>query len=193
MTVLLLARHGETDWNREHRWQGRADPPLNALGREQAAALAASLAGVPLEAIYSSDLARAVETAELVGGALEIAVTAEPALREIDVGEWSGLTTAEIERAFPAGWERHRAGGDGWEHGETHAAMSERVAEAAARIASAHPGLQVLCVAHGGVIRALLARAEGVDLGTYRLSSPGPVNGSVARIAVEDGRFSRID
>src|SRR5579864_7883681 len=115
MTVLLLARHGETDWNREHRWQGRADPPLNARGREQAAALAASLAQVPLGAIYSSDLARALETAELVGGALGVAVTSEPALREIDVGEWSGLTTAEIERTFPAGWARHRAGGDGWE------------------------------------------------------------------------------
>ena len=193
VTTILLARHGETDWNREHRWQGHADPPLNDRGREQAAELARRLAGIRIDAVYSSDLARARETAELVAAAIGIAVVVDPALREIDVGEWRGLTTTEIEARFPDGYRRHAGGGDGWQNGETHAAMSARIVEAVGRIAEAHPGGDVLSVLHGGVMRALLAHASGVDLAEYRLAQRGPVNGSVARIAVEDGIFRRID
>jgi broad specificity phosphatase PhoE len=193
VTIVLLARHGETDWNRERRWQGHADPGLNDTGRSQARALAERLADVELSAVYSSDLRRARETAEIVAVPRRVAVVADPALREIDVGEWSGLTTAEIERDYAEGFARHHAGGDGWEHGESHAAMSARVVAAVARIAAAHPGGRVLCVLHGGAIRALLAHSGGVGLSDYRLSNPGPVNGSVAGIAVEDGKFRRLD
>jgi phosphoserine phosphatase len=193
VTTILLARHGETDWNREHRWQGHADPPLNDRGREQAAELARRLAGVRLDAVYSSDLARARETAAIVATAMGLAVVVDPALREIDVGEWRGLTTPEIETRFADGYRRHADGGDGWEHGETHAAMSARSVAAVGRIAEAHPCGDVLCVLHGGVIRALLAHAAGVDLAEYRRTQRAPVNGSVARIAVEDGAFRRID
>jgi probable phosphoglycerate mutase len=192
-TTILLVRHGETDWNRTGRWQGHADPPLNERGREQARALAVRLAGTHLDAIYASDLARAVETAEIVGVAKGVPVAVDPALREIDVGEWSGLTTGEIERRFPDGLRRHLDGGDGWERGEPHAAMSARIVAATLGLAAAHPGETVLCVLHGGVIRALLARAEGIDLGEYRRTVRGPVNGSVAGIAVGEGAFRRID
>ena len=126
VTTILLARHGQTDWNRERRWQGLADPPLNEVGREQARALARSLDGVAIDAVYASDLRRATETAEIVAARLELPVQTDPGLREIDVGEWSGLTTAEIEGRFPEAFAHHNAGGDGWEHGETHAEMSER-------------------------------------------------------------------
>src|SRR5262249_24465064 len=126
-TTILLVRHGESDWNRAGRWQGHADPPLNERGREQARALAARLAGTHRDAIYASDLAGAWETAEIVGAAKGISVVRDAALREIDVGEWSGLATAEIERRFPDGFRRHVEGGDGWERGETHAAMSARI------------------------------------------------------------------
>jgi broad specificity phosphatase PhoE len=192
VTTVLLARHGETDWNREQRWQGHADPGLNENGRRQAEELAARLADVELAAVYSSDLARALETAEVIARAKGVDVVADPRLREIDVGEWSGLTTDEIERDFPTGFARHSAGGDGWEQGETHAAMSDRVVAAIARIAADHGSEQVLCVLHGGPIRALLAHADGVALREYRLSNRAPVNGSVARIAVEGGKFRRI-
>jgi probable phosphoglycerate mutase len=164
VTTILLARHGETDWNREHRWQGHADPPLNDRGREQAAELARQLAGIRFHAVYSSDLARARETAEIVSATTGLAVVVDPALREIDVGEWRGLPTPEIEARFADGYRRHAGGGDGWEHGETHAAMSVRVVDAIGRIAAAHPGGDVLCVVHGGVMRALVAHAAGVDL-----------------------------
>ena len=193
MTTFLIVRHGQSTWNAEHRWQGLADPPLSELGREQARALAAELRDVPLDAVYASDLQRASETAEAVARAKGLTVVTNPTLREIDVGEWSGLTTDEIKARFPAGWERLSAGGDGWEHGETHAAMSERIVSAVTGIAGAHPGEQILCVLHGGVIRALLARAAGMPLSEYRLTHRGPANGTVSRIAVEDGTFRRID
>ena len=113
----------------------------------------------------------------------------DPGLREIDVGEWSGLSTAEIEERYPEGFARHVAGGDGWADGEPHAVMSERVIAAVAQIAADHPGGRVLCVLHGGTIRALLAHAEGIDLSEWRRTRRGPANGAVATILVENGMF----
>ena len=193
MTTVILTRHGETDWNRDHRWQGHADPSLNELGQAQARELVERLADLPLDAVYSSDLRRARETAEAVAEAKGLQVVTDSLLREIEVGEWTCLTTDEIKARFPAGWERHAAGGDGWERGETHAAMSSRIVSVVSRIAGGHPGEQILCVLHGGVIRALLAHAASMPLDEYRRTRRGPANGSVSRIAVEDGRFRRID
>jgi broad specificity phosphatase PhoE len=193
VTTILIVRHSQSTWNSERRWQGHADPPLSDAGREQAIALARSLEGIHLDAIYASDLDRAATTAGVVAHLFGQKVITDPSLREIDVGEWSGLTTDEIKAQFPAGWERHSSGGDGWERGETHAAMSDRIVAAVKRIAAAHPGEQILCVLHGGVIRALLAHATAVPLAEYRRTERGPVFGAVARIAVEDGTFRRID
>src|SRR5690349_15996562 len=103
MTTLLLARHGETDWNREGRWQGWADPPLNELGRRQATRLAEQLRTIPFDAVYSSDLRRAHETAEILAAPHAVPIVVDPALREIDIGSWSGLTRAEIAARFPNG------------------------------------------------------------------------------------------
>ena len=192
-TTVLLARHGETDWNRERRFQGHADPPLNELGREQARALGEELAGSPLAAVYSSDLRRAAETARIVAALRGLEPDERRDLREIDVGEWSGLTFAEIERLYPEGVARHVAGGDGWEHGEPHAAMQERIVAAVRRIAADHPGEHILLVIHGGTMRALLAAAEGVDFGEFRQTHGGVENGSVVSIAVEDGVLTRPD
>src|SRR5947199_3660663 len=96
MATLLLIRHGETDWNAEHRWQGHADVPLNARGREQAKALAEELAPEGIDAIYASDLSRARDTAEIVGERLGVPVVLDPDLREIDVGSREGLTGEEV-------------------------------------------------------------------------------------------------
>ena len=193
MTTILLVRHGQSEWNREGRWQGHADPPLSDAGRRQANELAEKLAHTRLDAIYSSDLERARATAEVVAARHGVPVIADRALREIDVGEWSGLTTAEIEHRYPEGFRRHGEGDDGWQDGEPHESMSARIVDAIRRIAAAHPQGQVLCVLHGGVMRALLAHAEGADLRAFRLQNRGPANGTVARIAVESGAFSRID
>ena len=153
-TRILLARHGETDWNRLGRWQGQADPPLNDDGRRQAAALAEKLAGDGIAAIYSSDLRRASETAEAIGARLGLEVVLDRGLREIDVGSWSGLTRDEVEAQFPEGFARWRGGEIGHD-GETSEELTERVVETVERIAAAHEGQTVVVVTHGGSIRAL--------------------------------------
>ena len=186
MTTLLLVRHGETDWNRELRFQGHADPPLNAEGRRQAHDLAARLAGERIAAIYSSDLRRAHETARIVGRTLGVDVTVVHGLREIDVGSWSGLTRDEIAEQFPEGLERWIEGAEGHD-GETRDELRARVVEAAERIAAAHPGEQILLVSHGGALRALLTHAEGTRR-ERRFD-----NCAVVRIAAEDGRFVAVD
>jgi broad specificity phosphatase PhoE len=146
VTTILLARHGETDWNRENRWQGWADPPLNESGRAQAVGLAKQLQETPFDAVYSSDLRRARDTAEIVAAPHGVPVVTDPGLREIDVGSWSGLTHAEIEERFPGG-ERP--------DGETREQHLRRVLEAVERIARANPERRILLVTHGGTMRAL--------------------------------------
>jgi broad specificity phosphatase PhoE len=146
MTTMLLARHGETEWNRVGRYQGWADPPLNDTGRAQARALAEQLRATPFAAVYSSDLRRAHETAEIVAAPHAVPVLVEPGLREVNVGAWSGLTRAVVARRFPDG---ERPGG------ETRQEHAARVLAAAERIAHAHPSDRILLVSHGGTMRAL--------------------------------------
>ncbi len=160
MTKILLARHGETDWNRVGRWQGQADPPLNDAGRSQSAELAERLAGDGIAAIYSSDLRRASQTAHVVADRLGLAVVEDAGLREIDVGSWSGLTRAEVEQRFPEGYARWLAGEIGHD-GETREELAERVVGAVERIAAQHPDDTILVVTHGGAIRALRRYADG--------------------------------
>jgi len=193
VTVVLLARHGQTDWNRDQRFQGHSDPPLNETGRAQAATLAEELRDVPLAAVYSSDLRRAVETAAVVAAAKGLPVRSRPQLREIDVGEWAGLTVSEIETRFPDAMRRHAAGGDGWERGETHAVMQERIVAAVSELAAGHPDETILLVGHGGTMRALMAHAAGVPFPEYRRTHRGIRNGSVSRIDVEAGMFRPLD
>lgn len=160
MTRILLARHGETDWNRVGRWQGHADPPLNDAGRTQAAELAERLAGDGIAAIYSSDLMRASQTARVVADRLGLAVVEDAGLREIDVGSWSGLTRAEVEQRFPEGYARW-LGGEIGHDGETREELTERVVGAVERVAAEHPVGTILVVTHGGAIRAIRRHASG--------------------------------
>jgi len=187
-TTILLARHGETEWNRERRWQGHADQHLNDLGREQARLLAETLALDPPQALYSSDFARARETAEIVGEALGLSATLEPRLREVDVGEWSGLTMDEVHRLYPDGVRRRSEGGTGWQTGESFEAMELRVVEALYAIASAHRSERVLVVTHGGPMHAAWLASGGPSH-----SRPRYGNCEVEAIAVERGRIRRID
>jgi probable phosphoglycerate mutase len=186
VTTLLLARHGETDWNRELRLQGHADPPLNDLGRTQARELARHVAAEGVTAIYCSDLRRAHETARIVGTAIGVEVTVVRGLREIDVGSWSGLTRDEIAERFPEGFARWLGGAQGHD-GESRDELRTRVVEAAERIVAAHPGGRVLLVTHGGALRALLTHAAGAPW-ARRFD-----NCSIVRIAAEGGMFVAVD
>ncbi len=195
MTTLILVRHGETEWNRSGRWQGQADAPLNERGREQARALADELAGEQVAAVYASDLSRAQETAELIAARLGRPVEVDPRLREVHVGGWSGLTTAEIEARFPDDVVRWYEGdpSHNFDGGETYAAMGKRVVAALEEIAARHPGEQILVVLHGGPIRALLAHAAGITYAEQRHRRAHLDNCGYVRIAVRDGAFAGID
>src|SRR5712691_9755247 len=193
MTEFLLGRHGETDWNRDRRFQGHADPGLNDTGRVQALELADELAAERIDAIYASDLARARETAEIIAGRVGAPVVLDRELREIDVGEWQGLTWPEIEQRYPDGvrnWHEH---GQGWERGETYDALGERVVAALRRISAAHPGGRVLIVGHGGTVRSVRAFVEGRNVVESRHGSPAIGNCEVFRIRAENGTFRRLD
>ncbi len=172
---LLLARHGTTDWNLRGVWQGHKDVPLNDLGRAQAGALGARLADEPLDAVWSSDLRRALETAQIVcaGRDLDMQVTDE--LREIDVGRWEGLASAEIAEREPETAAALARGEDLPRGGaETVAAFQERVVAGFERAARSCPGGTLLLVVHGGVIKVLLAHLLGMPRGNAgRLTSGG--------------------
>jgi broad specificity phosphatase PhoE len=193
MIRLLLGRHGETDWNRDGRWQGHADGPLNARGRHQALQLAARIARLQPVALYSSDLARARQTAELVSEATGLPVVASPGIREVDVGEWTGYTRSEVEARFP---ERYAAyqhdGGTGYPGGETFAALGRRsLATVDAFCAGHSDGDVIAIICHGGTIRALTAAALKLPR-AGRILTPGPENCSVSQLAWSEGRLRVI-
>jgi broad specificity phosphatase PhoE len=192
VTTILLARHGESDWNRDRRWQGHADRPLTDLGREQARALADRLAATELDAVYSSDLERARETATIVAEPHQLLVKELSDLREVDVGSWSGLTRAEAEERYPNAFRRWTEGEEGWDDGETYEQLRERVVGAVMTIAARHPGDRVLLVAHGGSVRAVHAAALGVDIHTYRRIQRVEPNATLSAVCVEDGRLTEL-
>jgi 2,3-bisphosphoglycerate-dependent phosphoglycerate mutase len=173
VTTILLARHGETDWNRERRIQGSADTELNEVGRSQARQLAAELTEVELAAIYSSDLVRARATAEIVAAAKGLSVRTDHGLRERSFGSWEGLTRAEIADRFPD-LEHH--------DGESDDDVRGRVLAAVHRIVAAHPSGNVLVVSHGSALNTLWHHASG-----ERLERWG--NCIVYRLAFEDGNL----
>jgi broad specificity phosphatase PhoE len=154
---LLLVRHGQSEWNAVGRWQGQADPRLSALGEEQARDAAERLGDLGFGAVISSDLRRARRTAEILAATLGLPVTVDPDLREIDVGDWQGLTRAEIEAGWPgelADWSEGRS--ESPPGGETRAHLVERARAALARAAAgASPGDRLLLVSHGALIRHL--------------------------------------
>lgn len=192
MTTILLARHGETDWNREGRFQGHADPPLNRTGRAQAVDLSVALMAEQLAAVYSSPLRRALETADVVAASHGLEPVPLDDLREVDVGSWSGLTRAEVEERFPAQFARWLDHGQGWEDGETYEEMGRRAVDALLRVAAAHDGERVLAVTHGGPIRAAFAFADGTTHAEARRLGPRIGNTFVAELAVADGALRRV-
>jgi alpha-ribazole phosphatase len=163
-TLIYLLRHGEVQGAETRRFIGHLDVPLSAVGERQCAAQAARLRGVPLAALFSSDLARARRSAEIVGMPHGLTPTIVPALREMDMGRWDGLTAAEIRAREPeafADW-MSRVGEFPFPGGESMPDLLARVAPAFDAIVTAHAGLAIAVVAHGGPNRALLCRALGL-------------------------------
>lgn len=161
-TKLLVVRHGVTEWNRAGLAQGMADIDLDEEGRRQAHAVAATLASFDIDAVLSSDLSRAVHTAEPIAQRHGLDVVQDPDFREVDQGEWTGLTTAEIRRRWPDLWgpARHYSARPG---GESPQQVRRRMLRAVARVVGGHPGETVVIVSHGAAIRWLSAEALGYD------------------------------
>ena len=187
-TELWLIRHGESQGNREGRYQGHADMPLSALGREQARLLAERLNRIhqiaPFAALYSSDLQRAVQTAQPIGELLGMSVQRKSGLREIDVGAWAGLTFQEIAHRYPDEWasthlnmdpELERGGGESYRQAQI------RIVSEINNIARQHVGSRVLIVFHGGVLRAYVAFILGLSLTNLRRVKT--FNTSINRVA----------
>jgi broad specificity phosphatase PhoE len=192
-TLILLLRHGQSEWNALQRWQGTADPPLNELGRRQAHFVGSVLAdqGHAFAGVWASDLARAADTAKIVAGVLDAGpVQVDPRLREANVGEWEGMTSGEIAEAWPGYLEAHRRP-PGFEPFE---AVVARVVPALHEIAgdAAEPQLARLVVAHSGVIRTLVRHLGHVDArvpnlgGVWLAITAGPAAAGTITLA---GRF----
>ena len=145
-----MLRHGQSEWNAMGRWQGQADIELTDLGYEQARRAAEKLG--MFDAIVSSDLRRAHLTASIIANGLGVGLLpADARLRETDVGEWQGLTHAQIERDWPGYLDSHRRP-PGF---ETDESIVARVSAALFDIAAGFPGSEVLCIAHAGIIRVM--------------------------------------
>ncbi len=181
MLRLLLIRHGETDWNASGRYQGQMDIPLNEAGIEQARILGCRLRNelsgsidpggppVSINAIYASDLARAWQTAEIVGAACGLAPRPEPRLRELSFGEWQGLTYQEIGERDPealAAWNRDRVNCRP-PGGESLGAMAARVRDLLDDVHRDTRDGTVALVSHGGTIRIILCVLLGHPLADY--------------------------
>ncbi|ARN83007.1 histidine phosphatase family protein [Methylocystis bryophila] len=153
-TLLCLARHGETNWNLERRFQGQLDIALNYKGRMQAAALDAELAERSFVRVYSSDLIRAIETASPHAARRGLALTQRPELREKHDGLWHGLSHEEVAARYPEDYRHYldRRADYAAPGGETLMRFAARVRAGLTKIASAHPGETLLVVVHAGVL-----------------------------------------
>lgn len=170
-TRLCLVRHGETAWNAERRIQGQLDVPLSTTGHAQARAAANALAREDFSAIYSSDLARALHTAEASAHLLKLPIRKEVALRERHYGVLQTLTYAEFERCHPNAYARFLAREEAFAlpgGGESLRRFADRVNRCLDEVVSAHPGGQVLVFTHGGVLDIVHRRASGRPLSVPR-------------------------
>jgi probable phosphoglycerate mutase len=191
-TRVLAIRHGETDWNVEFRLQGQRDVPLNARGQWQAERLTQALRDERLGAVYSSDLSRAMQTAEGLARGAGLAVLAEPGLRERAFGEFEGCTYDEIHQRWPDGAERWRARDEafGPTGGESLRDFYERVVATARRLAARHPGEAIAWVTHGGVLDGLYRVASGIGLASPRTWRLG--NAAINRLLCSEERITVV-
>lgn len=173
-TVLILWRHGETEWNRGGVFQGHTDVELSELGLLQAEVSAKRLAQVHPTALYCSDLVRARQTCAELEQRTGLTATYDPRLREINVGSWSGKTAAKITEDFPeyprlvSDWVDFRRS----DTGETGSEVRERIGPALAEIAAAHPDETVVVAGHGLALRLGMGYLVGWNYEDFRVLGP---------------------
>ncbi len=166
---LLLARHGQTDWNDAQRFQGQSDVPLNDTGRQQAAALGKRLACERIDLICVSDLGRARETASLIAAPHGCKIRTDSRLREIHFGDWEGLTYDEVRQRDPstlAAWEADLLTTSA-PNGETLNELTTRIQSLLDDLRAQHANKTILIVAHGGPLQILLCLALSLPPSCY--------------------------
>ena len=194
-TLIYLLRHGAVVGAETRRFIGHLDVPLSTRGERQSAAQAARLRTVALAAVFTSDLVRARRTGEIVGAPHGLAPVVVPALREMAMGRWDGLTAEEIRTREPAAFAAWMAsvGEFPFPEGESVPELAARAWPAFEAIVAAHAGQAVAIVAHGGTNRMLLCRALGLGLG--RLLALGQDYGALSVLERDDGdwRLARLN
>lgn len=195
MTRILLIRHGETAWNAVRRLQGHTDIPLNEEGERQARALARALASEPLDAIVSSDLGRAVQTAQAVAAHHpRLPLHTDAGLRERGYGAFEGLLYTEIAERYPlefAEWQARDVDAvmpAGTRVAESFRQFYQRSQDGIARWAARYPQQCIVIVAHGGVLECAYRAARGLTLDGPRDFTIR--NATVNRFRMEGGRLS---
>jgi 2,3-bisphosphoglycerate-dependent phosphoglycerate mutase len=190
VTEFIVVRHGETAWNAEARIQGHLDSPLNEEGLAQALLVGDRLAREPFSQLYSSDLGRALQTAQPIADRTGRRVVPDVQLRERHLGIFQGLTGSECERSSPEHYARFKSRDPGHviPGGESIQQVYQRVSGIFTDLARRHPGERAVVVTHGGILDALYRFAQGVPLGKPR---DFPIfNASVNVVRCEDGRWS---
>ncbi len=189
-TRIILVRHGETLWNRDARIQGyHANSPLSDSGLVQARAVAYRLAIEGIDALYSSDSGRTLQTAEPIGEATGLAVISDMGVRERNYGIFEGHTFAEVEQVFPAEFQKYRLRDPHYsmEGGESAVQFRDRIVAALANIARRHAGKLSVVVTHGGVVGAMYRVAMEQPLDAPRVYTTR--NASLNRFRFEEERW----
>lgn len=190
MAELILVRHGVTAWNKDRRFQGQIDIPLDDEGRDQAMRTGRRLAGERVDAVYSSDLSRARETADAIARAIGVERRSEHGLRERHYGAFEGRTHDEIRRDRPQAYARWHAREPGFAlpgGGESLSQFHGRVLATLRTLASRHPGERVVAVTHGGVLDCAYRIASGLPVEAPR--GHDLLNASLNRIAWDGSGF----
>ena len=192
-TLFTVVRHGETAANVNCVIQGQSDVPLSPTGERQAALLGRRWKGRRFDAVYSSDLSRAVRTAELIAPGMTVVPT--PDLREMDLGAWVGHTTTEVAERFPDEWRAFRSCSVDCRatDGESRRELLERIARFFRTAAKRHDGQNVLVVTHGGALRAFFLFLMGGSLNPNALlPSTGNTGISTVRCDPDTDRWRLI-
>ncbi len=190
MVRFIIVRHGFSLGNKEKRFTGQLDLPLDEIGYAQAESVAKYiLNNFKIDVIYSSELCRAYDTALPVAKALGLEVIKRKGLNEVDVGLWEGKFIDDVEKEFPESFALYKRspGLSHFDGGESYAELRERVVEEFGKLAEENDGKTVLVAAHGGVIRNLLA--AWLDIPGERIKEvPRAANASISIAEYEDGK-----
>ena len=191
-TIFIVVRHGETYWNVEMRIQGQHDSPLTENGIAQAEALAGRLAAKRIDALISSDLGRAMQTARVISERIGLAVIADARLRERAFGVGEGMTYTEVDEAYPGAFARIREVDPDFviPGGESRRQFHERVRAAFDDLARCHAGRTILVVTHGGVLATFFRHVHGIAIHAARAI---PIANAAYNVLVHDAGAWRVE